>query len=67
MLADASRWPPVAPEAAAVLVARLHASSRRPVSWTDWLRLDRIERCRGQAESRPRVKLASVAEMLAVL
>jgi len=32
--------------------------------WSDWLRLDHIERSRGSAHGRPREKIVSVEEML---
>jgi ferredoxin--NADP+ reductase len=34
------------------------------VSWQDWLRLDAIEKARGEAIGRPRLKFTRVAEML---
>ena len=37
------------------------------VSFPDWQRLDRIETERGKALGRPRLKIPSVAEMLAAL
>jgi ferredoxin--NADP+ reductase len=39
----------------------------RVVDFADWKRLDRIEVERGRAAGRPRVKLGSIAEMLAAL
>ena len=42
---------------------------RKPTffSYADWLRLNEIEVSRGRAQGRPRVKFASVEEMLAAL
>jgi ferredoxin/flavodoxin---NADP+ reductase len=37
------------------------------VSWQDWLRLDAIEKARGEAIGRPRLKFARVEEMLEAL
>jgi len=37
------------------------------VSWSDWLRLDQMEKDRGAALGRPRVKFTRVEEMLAAL
>jgi ferredoxin--NADP+ reductase len=57
---------PAAPTAEAV--DRL-VRERQPrcLSHEDWLRLDEIERARGREAGRPRVKFASVEEMLAAL
>ena len=42
---------------------------RKPTffSYADWLRLNEIEVSRGRAQGRPRVKFASVEDMLAAL
>lgn len=57
---------PAHPEAEAVdaLVRR-----REPnvVSYSDWLKIDEVERQRGEEQGRPRVKFTSVEDMLAVL
>ncbi len=37
------------------------------ISYADWLRLDELERERGQSQGRPRLKFTRTAEMLAVL
>ncbi len=52
------------PEAAEALICR-----RQPnfFSYEDWLKLDEIERAKGKAQGRPRVKFTSVKEMLAAL
>ncbi|HHJ06347.1 MAG TPA: NADP oxidoreductase [Anaerolineae bacterium] len=52
------------PEAAEALIRQ-----RQPnfFSYEDWLKLDEIERARGKAQGRPRVKFTSVKEMLAAL
>ncbi len=46
-----------------------HLASRgvRIISYGDWQRLDAIERSRGEALGRPRLKFTTVAEMLAAL
>ena len=39
----------------------------RVVTWNDWRKLDEIERERGAALGRPRLKFTTVAEMLGAL
>jgi ferredoxin--NADP+ reductase len=57
---------PTAPAREAV--ERLLAERKvRVVSWQDWQRLDQLERERGKATGRPRVKFTRVEEMMAVL
>jgi ferredoxin--NADP+ reductase len=49
-------------------IARLLAERGvRVVSWQDWQRLDGLERSRGEAVGRPRVKFTRIEEMLAAL
>ena len=57
---------PVHPEASA---AEALVRQRQPdwISYADWRRLDEVEVARGRAQGRPRVKLTSVEEMLALL
>lgn len=57
---------PAHPEAAAI--DRL-VREREPdvVSYDDWLKIDAVERQRGEEQGRPRVKFTTVEEMLAVL
>src|SRR5262249_56014830 len=57
---------PAHPEAAA---AEALVRQRQPsfFSYADWLKLDAIETERGRAQSRPRVKLTRIDEMLAAL
>lgn len=43
------------------------AKGKKVVSWSDWERLDRIERERGAALGKEREKLVDVAEMLQLL
>lgn len=43
------------------------AGSGKLVSWDDWLTIDNEERRRGQALGKPREKITSIAEMLALL
>jgi ferredoxin--NADP+ reductase len=52
------------PDAIAALV-----TARQPDRFTyeDWLRLDELEAARGAAQGRPRVKFATVAEMIAAI
>jgi ferredoxin--NADP+ reductase len=57
---------PAQPSRAAV-DATLRARGVRVVSWADWLRLDDLERQRGAAQGRPRIKFTRVPEMLAAL
>jgi ferredoxin--NADP+ reductase len=69
MLADLERethWRPEAPEPASVEAL---VQSRQPlaVSYPDWRRLDALECSNGEACGRPRLKFASVEEMLAAL
>ncbi len=58
--------PPVEPEPTAVDRA-LAGRGVRVVSWSDWLRLDELERRQGNAAGRPRLKFTRVEEMLAAL
>jgi ferredoxin--NADP+ reductase len=46
---------------------RLAARDVSVVTWQDWLRLDALEKERGAAIGRPRLKFTSVAEMLAAV
>jgi ferredoxin--NADP+ reductase len=57
---------PAHPEAGA---AEALVCQRQPawISYADWRRLDEVEVARGRAQGRPRVKLTSVDEMLALL
>jgi ferredoxin/flavodoxin---NADP+ reductase len=52
------------PSAAEALV---RARQPRVVSYADWRRLDEVETAAGRTQGRPRVKLTSVDDMLAVL
>ena len=45
----------------------IQARGTRLVSWSDWSKLDQIERRQGAALGRPRVKFTSVSEMLEAL
>ncbi len=49
------------------LEQRLATRGVTVVTWQDWLRLDALEKERGAAIGRPRVKFTSVAEMLAAV
>lgn len=47
--------------------AEVEARGVRPLSWTDWKRIDEAERARGQAKGKEREKFPSVEEMLEAL
>jgi ferredoxin--NADP+ reductase len=69
LLADATSGslnPSIAPDRAAV-DQLLRSRNVRAVSWQDWQRLDALERQRGAALGRPRVKFTRVEDMLAAL
>ncbi len=57
---------PANPEAAAI-DALVREREPDAVSYDDWLKIDEVERQRGEEQGRPRVKFTSVEEMLAVL
>ena len=44
-----------------------HLIKSRPVSWSDWLKIDAAESERGKLLGKPRVKFTSINEMLAIL
>lgn len=67
MLADRPGWPTPAPGAVDGLLSHLRASGRPPVEWADWCRLDALERQRGAAQGRPRVKLDDAVTWQAML
>jgi ferredoxin/flavodoxin---NADP+ reductase len=46
---------------------RMMLEKIRVVSWTDWLRLDQLEKQNGAAQGRPRLKFTRIEEMLAAL
>jgi ferredoxin--NADP+ reductase len=69
MLEDAAQGralDPAEPDEAA-LEALVRQRQPAVVSYADWLALERLEQQRGAPAGRPRVKLTSVAEMLAAL
>lgn len=43
------------------------AKGTRPVSWEDWLRIDKAERARGELKGKEREKFTTVEQMLQVL
>jgi ferredoxin--NADP+ reductase len=47
--------------------ALIRARVKRVVTWEDWQALDALERSRGEASGRPRVKCCTVEEMLEAL
>lgn len=57
---------PAAPSRAAI-DALLSDRGVRVVSWADWQRLDALEKERGAAQGRPRLKFTRIGEMLAAL
>ena len=65
-LEQGSHWQPAEPDARAIEALVL---ARQPlaVTYADWRSLDSLECSNGQACGRPRVKFASVEEMLAAL
>lgn len=67
LLADRQCWQAGRPDGAAALLQRLSARGRPPFGWADWRRLDAVERERGAAQGRPRVKLDEGAALLAAL
>jgi ferredoxin--NADP+ reductase len=69
MLEDAAHGRVIEPAEPYAEALEAFLRSRQPVcvSYADWAALDRVERDRGVPVGRPRVKLTSVAEMLAVL
>jgi ferredoxin/flavodoxin---NADP+ reductase len=67
MLEDLPTTAPARSPAPAAVDALLAARGVRVVDFAAWQRLDRLERERGGACGRPRVKLGAIAEMLAAL
>jgi ferredoxin/flavodoxin---NADP+ reductase len=67
MLEDLAGTPPAPDWQPEAIDRRLADKGVRRVDFEDWRRLDRLEVERGRAQGRPRVKLASVEEMLAAL
>lgn len=43
------------------------ATSLRPVSWTEWLRIDAVEKANGKLKGKEREKLSSVSQMMSIL
>ena len=69
MLADlraGTHWQPSQPDARAA-EALVRARQPLAITYADWRRLDALERSNGQACGRPRLKFATVDEMLAAL
>jgi len=67
LLADAPGLPPCPVPDTAELLQLLRSRGVRAVSFDDWRRLDAAEVARGKPAGKPREKLATVAEMLALL
>ncbi len=67
MVADLPATAPAPEPAPAAIDRRLAERGVRVVDFAGWKRLDRLEVERGKAAGRPRVKLGSLAEMLAAL
>lgn len=43
------------------------ATGLRPVSWTEWLRIDAVEKANGKLKGKEREKLSSVSQIMSVL
>ena len=67
MVEDLAMLPDAGAPDAQVVVDLLAARGARPVSYSDWKRIDAVEQLRGGAQGRPRVKIISLAEMLAIV
>jgi ferredoxin/flavodoxin---NADP+ reductase len=67
MLADVDATPPAVDADPAAVDRLLEARGARIVDFPAWRCLDRLEVERGRADGRPRVKLGSIAEMLAAI
>ena len=69
MLEDLAAGALLAPSAAApeAVDALLQAKGIRYVTYSDWLKLDKLEIERGAATGRPRLKFSRVEEMLEAL
>ena len=52
------------PEAALAFVAQ---KQPKYVTYADWQKIDEVERAKGEEQGRPRVKFATIEEMLAVV
>ncbi len=69
MLADLDAGIYLTPEQATAEAAANFIAERKPTyfSYEDWLKLDEIETARGAEQNRPRVKMTSIAEMIAAV
>jgi ferredoxin--NADP+ reductase len=67
LLADAAGLQPCPTPDTAALLELLRSRGVRVVSFDDWRRIDAAEVARGKPAGKPREKLATVAEMLALL
>jgi len=67
MLADRSHWPLPEPAALKSLLDRLLASDIPPITWEDWLHLDRLETEIGRADGRPRIKFDDSRKLQSLL
>lgn len=67
MLADRSAWPRATHREPAELIDASAMAGVMPISWSDWLKLDAIERARGSLQGRPRIKTVRIGDMLADL
>lgn len=71
MLADVPDLIPILPADAQPAAALAYIQAQQPespeglsyVSWKDWLILDEIEKEKGKASGRPRVKFTNISEM----
>lgn len=67
LLGDLADGALAAPQTSAGVDRLLAARGVRVVSWADWQRLDALEKSRGAAVGRPRLKFSRVEEMLDAL
>jgi ferredoxin--NADP+ reductase len=64
MVADLASLPPAPDRSSDSLTRLLAQRGVRPVSWRDWLAVDRAEAARGESAGRSRVKFATREEMI---
>ena len=69
MLADVPNLTPISDADAnpAAALAYIQAQQPQYVSFSDWLILDQIEKEKGKASGRPRVKFSNISEMLSAI
>ncbi|MCC6202239.1 MAG: FAD-dependent oxidoreductase [Gammaproteobacteria bacterium] len=67
LVADLATLSPAPRRDSAALRAALQARGARPITYQDWLKINKVEAERGRAAGKPLERFTSVAEMLAVL